>query len=327
MKEQLRTDAIYGRSVINDEIEYKLELCRQVQPQVVALGSSRVLDIRGFYFKPGIRFISAGRAMDTLPKGLYFARELRKAGFRPELVVFGVDFWWFNPALHDHLLPYAPAHDTNSRFYLCRAALTSWQELLPRLRFDASERMYYEGRRALGSRASSFGEGFISDGSYWVSRSRENRDMKIWCESTLKSIAAGEDRWSSGDAVSSTALLNFEQLMKELTFGGTRVVLFLPPLAPEVVDALEHSPKHGYVQKVRVALADLCKDRGWEFHDMTRMSENGPSAFSDGIHGGQSLYIHALSKMPGLRAVLDEVKVKRLLNQPMRVQFGRDEAS
>jgi hypothetical protein len=57
-------DAIFAPGAAFDRFEYKLEMIRQEQPQLVALGSSRALGFQGRYFR--VPFVNAGQAMRSL---------------------------------------------------------------------------------------------------------------------------------------------------------------------------------------------------------------------------------------------------------------------
>jgi hypothetical protein len=92
-KEQHRKDALYGTALSRNAFGHKLELVKEVKPRVIALGSSRSLGIREELFT--VPFVNCGNAMNALNEGRMFIEELTTF-HKPELIIMGVDFWWFS---------------------------------------------------------------------------------------------------------------------------------------------------------------------------------------------------------------------------------------
>lgn len=92
-KEQRRKDALYGTALSRNAFGHKLELAKEVKPRVIALGSSRSLGIREELFT--VPFVNCGNAMNALNEGRMFIEELTKF-HTPDLIIMGVDFWWFS---------------------------------------------------------------------------------------------------------------------------------------------------------------------------------------------------------------------------------------
>ncbi len=90
---QQESGAIYGTAFNQNTFLYKLELAKLIRPRLVVLGSSRVMTFRQEAFS--VPFVNLGGAMNHLNEGRMFLRELVKF-HRPEVVVIGLDMWWFN---------------------------------------------------------------------------------------------------------------------------------------------------------------------------------------------------------------------------------------
>ena len=116
---QRSNDAVFAPAAPFDNFEYKLEMIRQVRPQVVVLGSSRALGFQQHYFK--VPFVNAGRAMRSLEEGELFLSKLLEV-HKPQYVAITVDFWWFNAST-------PPAGMSYGRFP--RSALSKDLALLP----------------------------------------------------------------------------------------------------------------------------------------------------------------------------------------------------
>ena len=92
VKFQLEQNAIYN-FLSNDMFKYKLELIKNIKPKIIALGSSRVMQFREESFNTS--FITTGGAMNYLNEGYLFLQEMKKI-HKPEIIILGLDFWWFN---------------------------------------------------------------------------------------------------------------------------------------------------------------------------------------------------------------------------------------
>ena len=91
---QLSENAIWSTGIFDNEPTYKLALYRRIKPDIVAVGSSRVLQMRGRHFKG--TFANLGR-------GLNFGRlaeEMRSLTgiHKPRFVMVGLDYWAFDEA-------------------------------------------------------------------------------------------------------------------------------------------------------------------------------------------------------------------------------------
>ena len=91
--EQQKENAIYGTALNQNTFSYKLELVRWVKPEVITLGSSRVLELREEFFH--VRFMNCGGAMNQLNEGRMFLEKM-VTFHKPKLVLLGIDFWWFS---------------------------------------------------------------------------------------------------------------------------------------------------------------------------------------------------------------------------------------
>jgi len=86
-------EIIYGSALFNDVSELKLYSYKSKKPQIISFGSSRVLQLReSFFTKP---FYNLGSMASSIHQALDVATLLLKEHC-PEVIICGVDFWWFN---------------------------------------------------------------------------------------------------------------------------------------------------------------------------------------------------------------------------------------
>ena len=329
--EQRRTDAMYLSLLNDNEFQYKVELVRDREPQIVALGSSRILPLREEFFDTS--FANAGRAVTQINHAPAFLRAVEPDGL-PAVILFGLDFWWFH-AGRARVSAYEPdpAQDDDGIISLDKIRLlrTQWAEgrvpvrdLIRKVVFNeepAWNRRF--GFRSVGLSAMAGFHGFRRDGSYFyggllVGRT-ESDDTGF--NKTLKRIERGTTRFAHGDAISDMAWTILIDFVKSAEAQGVHVILFMSPVAPVVADKLkgmEHS--YRYVDSLRSRLAAL--EHYHDYHDPTVLNATD-CEFIDGFHGGDVVFQRILLDMAETDPVLGRFVDTSRLSESIRLHGGR----
>jgi hypothetical protein len=90
---QSANDVLYGTATNHNTYQYKLELYRKWKPDIVAVGSSRTLQLRGNFFNTP--FVTMGGAMNSLKEGELLWEDMLRI-HQSKVVLLGLDFWWFD---------------------------------------------------------------------------------------------------------------------------------------------------------------------------------------------------------------------------------------
>mgnify|MGYP000158713286 FL=1 len=188
--------ALFGSGVSQDFVDYKLQLYAAVKPQVVALGSSRVMQFRGAYFRRP--FLNVGGTAGNLPV-LRSTLDAMLRLHRPEAVILGLDFWWFMPRWNPD--PFKEEPPTSGSYVYNLDSLKkpwtwllegkiSWRDLLgpvlPRSLGGFRDDRY-------GIMAQQTDDGFGSDGSWYYTGeiTGQKRPFDYRFEDTLKQVRYG----------------------------------------------------------------------------------------------------------------------------------------
>lgn len=92
----LRQDQLFGLAYSYYDKPYKFHMTNEVEhPQVLALGSSRIMQVKRSVISPDFSFYNAGGAIQNLYEIPLFVKMLQDS---PELILVNIDQWWFNPA-------------------------------------------------------------------------------------------------------------------------------------------------------------------------------------------------------------------------------------
>ncbi len=319
IKAQVSSDALYGRILIGQDYIYKLEMAKIQKADVLALGSSRVMEFRKECFASS--FYNAGGAVPTAEEGLIFVNELLKE-YQPKVIIYGVDIWWLNPNfkievrkdkflaknnfLYNRLFLYGALMNNNSGYQISKIFLES-----PDLNSRTDP---VEHRKAIGLMAAQQGNGFRPDGTYqygsYIS-GKIKRDLEF--KEAIDSIQAGKWRFPMSNSINTKSVDTLRQTIKLLKERGVKVVLFAPPFPHKVYEELEKR-QGDFLRKYRTALEGLAKEQNVPFFDFSDLSSTGADdqEVIDGLHASEKAYGRILRIMATDSALKSHVDTRRI---------------
>lgn len=323
VKFQLKTDAVYN-SLDMDSFQYKLELIKNIKPKVIALGSSRVMQFREESFNT--KFITAGGAMNHLNEGYLFLQEMTKY-HKPEIIILGLDFWWFNEKFHQ------PESFSNSdiKEVNIKDKINITLSKLLRKEFDLDIFKYglkkenditnYEN---IGLNSLQYSNGFRKDGSYQYSSFilGDSKNHDIHFLNTLNRIENGNSRFEYGYNISKERVEILNNLIKLIQQNNIKLILLIPPLANEVIEKMElFANKYNFIIEFREQIKNK-NIENYDFHDMRNYYQNS-CEFIDGFHGSDVTYQRILKQMYDTNGSLSEYLNIELINKSIDVNKGK----
>ena len=293
----------------NRDLQFKLLTANTRQPEVVAIGSSHILQFRGLFLnRDSHNFYNAGGPAWQLEHIEAFLNGLT---YTPRILILSLDHPWFNDAYTGD--PFAPSleptSDFDQIFMVNRSVL---QTLLDGETLDVSRMLERRepgsGDLALGLRAIRDGHGFRNDGSeqygdFLIAHFLYPENERARHLSLLEN---GQDMYARGDAVSETALSQLDALLQKCQQRGITVIGFLPPFMPTLYQQMIEGGHHSYVQQLPARLQALFEQRRGSFFDFSDSRTLGASDtdFFDGWHASERiylrLYIQMLEALPNL---------------------------
>ena len=324
VKTQANRNAIYGTAFNQNTFSYKLKLVNEIKPSVVALGSSRVLQFREEAFKAS--FANAGNAMNHLSEGILFFRQMIKT-HKPEFVILGLDFWWFN---HNFSQPdYFPYHSNDG------LQMTKKKILLPYLyliqgriplqmfyRFWDSKpyRNIYTNYDNLGFFAARDSTGFRKDGSYFYSNTIfgiQKSDDRSFAD-TISRIHDGNRRFQHGKQISRERIELADDLINEILSNGIKLIIIVPPVANQISAAM-NSDDYLYLNEF-ISYVLSVDAPVFNYHDLSVLTEDDCECI-DGFHGGDVIYkrilldIYNSMSVPEFNAILNIEDIRSDIQQ------------
>lgn len=295
-------DGGYYRSALRDDImapDFRLARYHALKPEIVTLGSSRVLQFRQSHFIRPFANMGMNYQLDQLPG---IARRLVASPHDLKLVILSIDHWKFDPLqvlkknlptrLHNW------AADINNMYYISAPL-----RLVVKKQLGADEILTiicrcddYGPIKNFGLAALIDGSGIDVEGSYhyeWVYTTPARPDGFA---PHLKRIQSRENGFEILDEIPPTSLGYLKEAVQILQTADVQVVLMVPPMPEAIVDAMNRAGGYGVISRMDIALRSLGATF-YNFHDANRTLESPDCEFVDGIHGGEVTYLRILRAM------------------------------
>jgi hypothetical protein len=305
-------NALYGRGFLSQQMNlYKQAAIKLHQPNILVLGSSRVMQFRSSMFHPvESSFYNAGGLIQGVPDLVEYADRIVSGKLpEPKIVIVGVDPWWFNP---DHGRPdswlgeedAALAFDGHLEAVRFAIRKHSIDQILKSIWVPLKTPRF--GHRAIGMQALFNGVGFRRDGSLqtppqWlieysedpVYRDREGNPVlgRIERLSGKFSAVNGPARAKGDDLVAS---------LQRIKSTGVEVVVFFPPFSTEVFDALNQNESlKEWWNYYTDELAEQIRGRGFRLYSCLSASflNLDDRYMLDGFHPSEVFVGHVLKKI------------------------------
>lgn len=314
---------LYRPQYGNRDFPFKVMSVNARQPEVVALGSSRVLQMRAGLLTENPRaFYNAGAPAWRLSEIEAFIREIDHA---PKVLILGIDAPWFldaymgdesagvtiNP-LNDFQQVFAVNRSTMQDIFIGRAP--NWDKVLTRSDSES-------GGLALGLKAIQNGHGFRNDGSEqygdflvgrFLDQATERQRHIVW-------MRRGEEMYVYGDTVSERALNELTALLETCKERGITVIGFMPPFVPTLYARMIERGNHPYIPKLIQRLDAIFTEQDLPFFDFSDGARFGTDEdFYDGWHGSEHIYLRVytamLDALPDVLGVYSDIDALRALD-------------
>lgn len=314
-------DAIYSSLLDHNAIPYKLALIAKKKPLVVAVGSSRAMQLRSEFFKENISFINAGGAAASVEDLNTFITEMLKT-HHPESIIIVLDFWWFNP---NRKSPIRSIEGTLENFNLLKAI--HFLKLLitkgiPNVNNLINNRPLLHNiskLNVIGLSAAYDSSGYRNDGSrlYYDILFGDRLSPDINFEDSRSRIANGVRRFEYSEILDLQKVATLKNTIKILREKHVNTVVIIPPLSPEVNKYMSQSQfkkKYRFLEDFLI----LAENEMWlNYHNAEKIKSDN-CEFIDGFHGGDVTYHRILldmsKKIDWFNKYINQEKSRRLVS-------------
>ncbi|MEZ0226930.1 MAG: hypothetical protein ACAH83_20425 [Alphaproteobacteria bacterium] len=286
------TNGVYGPAVSLRVPAFKQRLYERVKPAAVALGSSRIDQMQAEDFSVPLVNLSGAESLDDVMRTSTTLFEKSK----PEVLILSIDFWWFRE--DTTATPEAAGPEKPGAAEILKVA--SW--------YATGELQGNDTKAILSGKSPNIGiggilrgDGYNRSGAYiytsLLTGARPSPDAEF--KTSLDDIAHGKGIYGWGDNISAAQWQKFTALLDFLQLHSITTILLLPPVAPQVLDAMTSSDKYGYVEGLRLKISETAaayRMTLFDDHDI-RFAEGRDCEFIGGAHGGAVIYKRALLDM------------------------------
>lgn len=304
--------------------EYKKELVREQNPKVIALGTSRVMQLRKEFFLPTTRFTNAGGAGKSLEDIEKFIDAI-PSDSEPRVIILGLDQEVF-------LAPYHLDEASESTWLPVRF-VTTVVAMSRRIYLDYFQHKFslssiiHSSRTShnIGLSALLHHDGFRSDGSYQYESMLQNPNRLTYIHDEAVRSASGVLATNNGHMADSQLLSQYGVLQRILATAKAKhciVIGILPPYPTIVYEAKIN--KDTALKDFSNKTQSLFRNNDMPFFDMSSIATFGgkDTWFVDGIHGTDRMYLAMLVYMIKHTDVLNGSVSLQMLEEMMQKNKG-----
>lgn len=290
----------------------KIENAKYYQPEILAVGASRIMQMKGMYFNT--TFYNSGTSRQNFDIDSYFIESLNSSSM-PKIVILDLNQFNFNDNYE------AIQFGTSKRNYGFFDAFTLtidnlWSDLMSGTLLKSVSNIINNDNKGIGYDAKTSHNGFMKDGSHYYGNTYMNPNATLaLIHDQTKMVKSGTGWFTHGDNISTQSVDDLNRLLKLCKDNGIYVIGCLPPYSPTILEMLdEYKESYAYLSKVYPTCKQLFDKYGYELYDYTDMQGHGidDTYFVDGFHGGEVAY---------LKMVIDMVNQKSVLNNYTNVEY------
>lgn len=311
-RQKTNDHSLYLSGTQDNVIDYKFEIFNQIQPSIVAIGSSRSMQVRSSFFK--IPFVNFGGAANSIPELDYVLSKIISVEKKPNVVLIFSDIWWFNEKFQNPRLLFTP---TNQPSYLTIPTLR------PLIKPIAKNGVVISNDSRLGFGAIYQNQGFDAYGAFhYVSTiTGETPSGDIKFQDTFRRIDTGTARFEHSDKFSVDGVARFNKLISRLESLNIHVLVVFPPVANVVYKRMAQSNKYSYIGELT---SEISKTHSlFNFTNPSDIPQTSDCEFIDGFHGGETVYARMILKMADSDKYLADVINYNYLSQLTKNHAGQ----
>lgn len=266
---------------------YKFVNADYYKADVIALGTSRAMQFKDYYFES--EFYNCGGGVS----GNYneYVNFLENLSYIPQFIILDLDAWVFNDAWNNSAYDYEKfleiSLDERDNASMLKSIIQDYVD--GKWTFGTLDN--YPDNIGFNGRIKN--NGFMADGSYYygsvyVSETRPNERL----EDTFTRIETGTNRFQYGEHIDYDTIVQLENLLSYCADKGIYVVGFMAPFAPSVCQAMELNGNYGYIKELNPSIEKIFEKYQFEYYDYFNGSYLGATDdwFVDGFHGSEVLY-------------------------------------
>lgn len=300
---------------------FKYLTLQELKPQVISLGTSRVMQFRSEMFAKGVSFFNGGGLIQHLRDLEEYSIDL-PTDSNLKLVILGVEFWWFIDSFSEqaekqkHFDIEVQKDDVFNGVAHANLFQTFIRDLIglsksgdqPDFKSFISSLNESDSAgatsRYLGWYAKRKRAGFRSDGSFDYGESFSVSAKFYDREKVLDRLSNNDWKATRGIGISEQKVLRLVDSLERIKKKGVQIVLFLPPFPSEVLRQLSSSKEYSTLWREYVTvLPEILRQKSFSVINATSTRDFGfdDSCMIDGLHALETFHVALLNILANQR--------------------------
>lgn len=289
---------------------YKRMMVQKLRPDIIALGTSRIMQFDEDWIDDSYSFYNAGGGAYSISRMIDFLQSL---SYQPKLLIINLDQFFFsqrslkNNDYDGYDYTYAPAH------LLGTSIINLYTDLFDgKIVIDSLLHTHNIGMNAIMNH-----NGFCIDGTYNYGSVYTNPQLSLdyKFKDTRQRIVKGVDRFEWDNEIDTSILPDLEKLISFCDSMHTRLLVLLPPFAPAIWNQMKESGNYAYIDSIQGVLEPYNNGVNTDifvYNDGDEVGSNN-CEFVDGFHGSNKTYLrvlmHIINKQPSLSCYFQSYSV------------------
>ncbi len=296
---------LYGPAYSDFNTSIKLNWVLTHHPYIIALGTSRVMQFRSYFFKNHVEFYNAGGCINWIKDYRYFIDSIPKND-NPRVIIVGLDQYFFNSNFEHFLDSFNQKSVSNNPLLAAKIFKNNYFKPiidLSKKKFSLMNLFNHQNDTLLiGLNAITNKCGFRNDGSYSygaINYTNQKSDDYLFTD-TLKRIKNGNRRFQYGTEVSSKSISEIEYFLSECRDRNIHVIGFLPPFSGFIYHKLlSMHQKYAYIFNIYPSLKKIFDKYNYhifDYTDIVTINSTDEEAI-DGFHMSEKAYLKLFIEM------------------------------
>lgn len=324
MERQLTTHPVlYGAAYSDDTVYYKVNMMQKIQPDIIALGNSKILTMRSEFFASStLRFYNAGSTTGGIEDFKLF---LQKSGVYPKVIIMTVEPLHFSPSIQINPQNIEKKFSPVSGFSrLINIVTGPWSSIYGDYfahKFTIDTLLHASSTdERIGLNALVNDSGLRNDGSYHYGNQYSADQGKIDRINDTVSFIENKALPTASATLSPAALSELDAFLAFCAEHNIQVIGYIPPTPHAVVEAYKKYPSYDYVFHIYENTNPIFQKynfRVFDFFDMATLNVPDTDAV-DGYHTDEKVMVQVLIQMAQkdteLSKVVDIKKLTKIFN-------------
>lgn len=294
-RQQQDTSIVIGCALSYIDPFLKAEKSRQINPDILVLGTSRTMQFRHYFFNSAFTFYNAGGGIAHIHEFLNFLVETQ---VKPQVLIISLDQYFFNSVW---VTANAVNFDYNYNSSLTTMLLSNMRSIYGKLKDGRIRLTQLRKSSNIGLLAKNDGDGFRYDGSYFYNKVINNPSLSndFQFQNTYLQIKKGIDRFVYGDSVCQNSVKMLDRFLAYCYNHSIEVIAYFPPYAPAVWEKMIATGNYSYMTQIDKAVRPLFEKYNYTLYDFSDGESFGSNdaEFIDGFHGSEKTYLRMMLEM------------------------------